>query len=89
MTKREQACEEYQQRGWVRLCLYLTFAWLAGAHVVFKITTPRKTHLADDVSFGDVTGRRLTIAVIAPDSEYAIEAGPGVKVIAGSWTCSV
>ncbi|RDX48488.1 hypothetical protein OH76DRAFT_1483853 [Lentinus brumalis] len=58
------------------------------AEVVFKVPRPTSTHIAGEVSFLDVAGRRMSLAVVPPNVKYAIEAGAGVKVIAGRliWT---
>ncbi len=58
------------------------------AEVVFKVPRPTSTHIAGEVSFLDVAGRRMSLAVVPPNVKYAIEAGAGVKVIAGRCMCS-
>lgn len=59
------------------------------AEVVLKVPRPTNAHLADEVPFLDVAGRRMSLAVVPPQNKYALEAGAGVKVIAGRCACSV
>ncbi|RPD55164.1 hypothetical protein L227DRAFT_533730 [Lentinus tigrinus ALCF2SS1-6] len=56
------------------------------AEVVFRVPRPTNTHLADEVSFLDVAGRKMSLAVVPPHSKYALDAGAGVKIIAGRLT---
>ncbi|KAK0184370.1 hypothetical protein F5146DRAFT_1075387 [Armillaria mellea] len=59
--------------------------------VMFRVPRPNTMHIADEVEFLDVAGRKLALVVVPPRSKYPIQPGEGVKVITGRvlWTDGV
>ncbi|KAJ3876870.1 hypothetical protein F5051DRAFT_453502 [Lentinula edodes] len=56
--------------------------------VVFRVPRPQNTKLADEVAFLDVASRKLSLVVVPPLTQYKIQGGAGLKVLAGRvvWT---
>lgn len=51
--------------------------------VVFRVPRPQNTKLADEVAFLDVASRKLSLVVVPPLTQYKIQGGAGLKVLAG------
>ncbi|KAK0479009.1 hypothetical protein EDD18DRAFT_1468854 [Armillaria luteobubalina] len=56
--------------------------------IAFRVPRPNTIHVADEVEFLDVAGRKLALVVVPPRSQYPVQPSEGVKVITGRvlWT---
>ena len=61
----------------------ITAEKLGQEEILFRVPRPTDAHLPDTVEFLDVAGRSLALVVVPPRQKYAVNAGDGVKVVAG------